>query len=246
MGGGSSSSTLVVSGNAKFPSKRPAGVSDESFGLGRGRVRWWPALCIIGVTPCIRGIGLVGAPGKFCRCGEQRRGRRREGGGEGGGGKQWEGPDPTVLAARVKALEEERAGLVSTCRRLQGRAEAASREVGFGLGITVTMSKGKCDIMVVVSGERRATVYARHVFFFLIVRLLLEFTVLYTRRTKRYCRCCTDTTAIATTTTTTTTTTSTTTATTTTTTTTNYYYYYGCCCYSYYYCYYRTTTIVQL
>lgn len=34
-----------------------------------------------------------------------------------------------VAFARVKALEEERAGLLAACRRLQSKAEAAAREV---------------------------------------------------------------------------------------------------------------------
>lgn len=34
-----------------------------------------------------------------------------------------------VAFARVKVLEEERAGLIATCRRLQNKAEAAAREV---------------------------------------------------------------------------------------------------------------------
>ena len=51
-------------------------------------------------------------------------------GGVGGeGGQQQEAPPDPVLVARVKALEEERAGLLSACRRLKSKAEAAAREV---------------------------------------------------------------------------------------------------------------------
>lgn len=49
-------------------------------------------------------------------------------GGGGMGGRHQEVPDP-VLLARVKALEEERVGLLSACRRLQSKADAAAREV---------------------------------------------------------------------------------------------------------------------
>lgn len=38
------------------------------------------------------------------------------------------GSDP-VLTARVRALEEERGGLLAACRRMQGKADAAAREV---------------------------------------------------------------------------------------------------------------------
>ena len=38
------------------------------------------------------------------------------------------GGDP-ALAARLRALEEERGGLLAACRRMQGKAEAATREV---------------------------------------------------------------------------------------------------------------------
>lgn len=55
-------------------------------------------------------------------------GRGGGGGAAGGERRQQQGPDQ-ILTARVKALEEERAGLLAACRRLQGKAEAAAREV---------------------------------------------------------------------------------------------------------------------
>lgn len=72
-------------------------------------------------TPVWRGSKNSRAAGKV---GEEA------GGASGVGVSDWhqQGPDP-ILAARMKALEEERAGLLAACRRLQGKAEAATREV---------------------------------------------------------------------------------------------------------------------
>lgn len=49
------------------------------------------------------------------------------------------GSDP-LLAARVRALEEERGGLLAACRRMQGKADAAAREVSVFLCRTFFVS----------------------------------------------------------------------------------------------------------
>lgn len=49
--------------------------------------------------------------------------------GGGGVGVRHQEESDHVLLARVKALEEERVGLLSACRRLQSKADAAAREV---------------------------------------------------------------------------------------------------------------------